>query len=631
MSNLSPSQPDAALEEKLRSQISLYTKTGNRDAAVQSAQKLLEAFSSAKNFRFLRNLIEKETALPLLPFRIALLSTFSIEFITDALIARGFANSLRISIHLTGFGLYKQEILDPNSGLYQSQADLVILAAEGEDLFPAAYHHFSPIEDQIQKHLADFKDQISVLIQNFRNRLPTPLLIHGLAQPMQLQLGIADGVRNPGQSRLIAEINESLLSICSEFKNVSVLRYADLVSRIGYLNWCDARMKLYAKAPLSQSAISELTREYMKYCRAQTGLSRKCLVLDLDNTLWGGVIGEDGIDGIQLGPNYPGNAFVDFQQNIKCLHARGVLLAIASKNNIQDVDDVFAKHPFMVLRKTDFTACEVHWDAKSESLKRIAQHLNIGLEHMVFVDDNPAECEQVSAALPMVTVIQLPSRPELYTHILLKDGWFDTLNLSQEDLTRAALYEQRAKAEEFRKASTDLESFYYDLDMSVSISRLNNSNLPRASQLTQKTNQFNVTTRRYSEADFEQMLVNPNWLVRVISVKDKFGDNGIVGLFIASVEENSMHIDTFLLSCRVIGRTIETAMLAHLYEMAAEKQIETLRGLIIPSQKNAPVHDLFQRHGFIKENTTENGTSYWTFDIKSSIIGKPLWFKCFID
>lgn len=619
----------ALREEQLRTALTSHAKQGNRDDAIQFARLLLSEFASAKMYRFIGKIARQSESINagFRPFRCALLSSFSIEFIQDAVFAYGYANGFLIDFYQTGFGAFRQEILDSGSGLYQMPVDLVILAVEGEDWQPDSYARYSPINSNRSLNIDNFKGELSALLNKFRIYSQTTILIHEFSQPNFNVLGIVDSLIENGQSCQVRELNDTLRQVCKQYADAYVLSYDTLVSRIGHDRWYDQRMKHYAKFPLTQEAVGALAREYMKYLRALKGLFRKCLVLDLDNTLWGGVIGEEGLDGIKLGPTYPGNAFVEFQQHILGLHDRGVILAVASKNNPQDVEEVFAKHPSMVLARSDFSAFEVHWNSKSESINRIASLLNIGLNHLVFVDDNPAECEHVRMLLPEVTVIQLPSKPELYGKALLEDGWFDTLSISAEDVRRSALYEQRAHAEALRETSTDLEGFYRDLDMTVSFSPINEKNLARAAQLTQKTNQFNTTTHRYSEGEITKRIHDPNWSLVVVSVNDRFGDNGIVGLVMAYLTDKELVIDTFLLSCRVIGRTVESAMLAYLCEIASSLDANSIRGEIIPTQKNAPVRDIFERHGFVSDGINEAGISIWRFDCKSSKIAYPIWFK----
>jgi FkbH-like protein len=350
-------------------------------------------------------------------------------------------------------------------------------------------------------------------------------------------------------------------------------------------------------------------------------------VLDLDNTLWGGVLGEDGLAGIQLDSVYPGSAYLAFQREILNLHKRGVLLAVASKNNITDVEEVFAKHSGMLLKKEHFTSLQVHWGHKSESLKQIARHLNIGLEHLVFVDDNPAECAEVLRALPMVTAITLPKQPELFVRSLLEDGLFDSLIFSQEDRQRGDLYRQREDAELLRQRSGSLEDFYRSLEMEMMFLPMDKTSMARSAQLTQKTNQFNLTTIRFSESDLAERSKDSDWLLTTVNVRDRFGDNGIVGFMMARFGSRVLDIETFLLSCRVIGRGVETAMLAFICEQASRRGIHLLRGRVIPTAKNAPSRDLFSRHAFQKAEEKESGETFWTLDLSKGSVAWPAWIK----
>lgn len=615
-----------------RGELKSQLAAGRVHAAVASARLLLEEQPSVLNQRFVRQLANGAgtDAAGLKPLKVALLASFSIEFIHDALIAQGFANGLRIEIHQPGFGQIRQEILNPQSGLYTFAPDLAVIAIEGEDWLPALYSGFldaDPVATALQDAASGFIQEVADLARSFRRHSGKPLLVHNLALPQRKRAGIADMRLPAPQHGLVMDINRALAGALSSVVDTYVVDYAGLVAQAGSRHWYDTRMRLYAKAPIAAPMLGALAREYMKYARALNGLAKKCLVVDLDNTLWGGVVGEDGVDGIQLGPNYPGNAFVEFQRAVLDLYQRGVILAIASKNNPADVDAVFAQHRFMLLKPTHFAATQVHWEAKAESLRRIARQLSIGLEHMVFADDNPVECEQVRRELPMVTVINLPKRPELYVDALLDEGLFDTLGLSNEDRRRGVLYQQRAQAESLRDDSGSIEDYYRSLAMELTIEPVRGATIARVAQLTQKTNQFNVTTYRYTEADMAGRMADPAWLLFTVGVRDKFGDNGIVGVMMAKVDEGRLDIDTLLLSCRVIGRTVETAMLAHLCAAAHERGLSALGGELRRSAKNAPVLDLFERHGFAKIDEDAAGNSRWKLDLRGTPVQCPDWFR----
>jgi FkbH-like protein len=619
----SPAKEDCDAGPALREAIVTHLQAGRMWPAVQCARQMLERQPGVRTDRFLRNALESIPAesIGFKRFSVALLSSYSIGFTNDSLVAKGFASGLKIEIYEARFGTFRQEVLDAGSGLYAAAPDAVILAVEREAWHPvSASSAAAPIEtaDAIGR-------EIAALAKHFRARSNAALLIHNFPWPAFPPAGIAEA--ETGNALPIARLNDFLARFSKDLPNMYVVDCAGLVNRYGALNWFDDRMRLYARAPIAQGMQSRLAAEYVKFFRALSGLTKKCLVLDLDNTLWGGIVGEDGLAGIKLGTDYPGSAFVEFQQCVLALHERGIILAIASKNNPADVEEVFAGHPFMVLKPNHFSATQVSWQPKTGSLVEIARRLNIGLDHVVFADDNPFECEQVREALPMVTVIQLPTEPERYVAALLQDGWFDTLTTSDEDRRRGQLYQQRDEAETLRAASGSLEAFYRELSMEVSIASVDRSTLARAAQLTQKTNQLNATTRRYSDADVLQRAGDPDWLVRTIAVRDRFGDNGIVGLVMARVNGAALEIDTFLLSCRVIGRTIETAMLAALCNEARRRALSSVTGVIVPTPKNAPVRDLYERHGFAKLAEDADGSTRWSCNLAESAVASPDWLR----
>jgi FkbH-like protein len=605
-------------------------QAGERFRAMQLCRVLLEEDPRLPQLSFIARELEKflPGKLGLRNLKIALLSSFSIDFIKIPLTVLCFLNGIEAEVYLPGFGQFQQEIRNRSSRLYAFGPDVVILSVEGMDWLPEIYSGYLDILSVgFEGVVSRFREEILSLIQAFREGSKATLLVNNFVAPVWHQLGILDGQVETGQAQLVHHVNESLSSVCRENPGVMMVDYAGLVHRFGTLRWYDERMGHYAKAPIAADMLPRLAAEYLKYFRGLTGQTKKCLVLDLDNTLWGGVVGEDGPTGIQLGSVYPGSAYLAFQREILNLHKRGVLLAIASKNNTEDVEEVFAKHSGMLLKKEHFASLQIHWGNKSESLKQIARQLNIGLEHLVFVDDNPAECAEVLRALPMVTAIVLPKQPELFVRSLLEDGLFDSLIFSQEDRQRGDLYRLREEAELLRERSGSLEDFYRSLEIEVMFALMDKTSLARSAQLTQKTNQFNVTTIRFSESDLAERSKDPDWLLTTVNVRDRFGDNGIVGFMVARFDSGVLDIETFLLSCRVIGRSIETAMLAYLCQHASHRGIHLLRGRVIPTAKNAPSQDLFSRHAFQRTNEKESGETFWTLDLSKGSVAWPVWIK----
>ncbi len=597
---------------------------------IYAAQSLVRSIlGRADNIRTIRSLSREirrhqENLEGLHPVKLALLSSFSIGFIKDALIVAGFLDELGIEVYEAGYDQFRQEILNPRSGLYRSNPDVVILAVLGENVAQTLYE--TPPFDwgsEIENVLAEFQN----LLSSFRRQVSTPLLVHNFAPPAFPILGIADPNQKVSQRFLFQSLNKGLAELCQETGSSYLVDYEGLVSRSGSLNWHDNRMRHYVQNPIAPGMFLDLSREYVKFIRALRGGNKKCIVVDLDNTLWGGVVGEEGVGGIALGPVYPGNAFMAFQKVLLGLHSRGILLATASKNNSADVDQVFDQHQFMVLKKDHFSASQIHWGPKSGSIQAIAKQLNIGLDSIVFVDDNPVECDEVSRTLPMVRVVHLPKQPENFPVALLQEGLFDALQVSKEDVERGRLYKQRAQVEQLRDSVDSLEDFYRDLDMELIFERVGEKNLPRTAQLTQKTNQFNVTTIRYAETDIESRISDDDWLLVDVIVRDRFGDHGIVGVIMAEVKGQQMRIETLLLSCRVIGRTVETAMLAFICQFARNRGVRYIDGCVVPTPKNIPVRSIYKDHGFKLVSDGDDKRASWCLDLTSGNVEFPQWFQ----
>ena len=597
-------------------------------ARAEARRYLQTANSPTRATRFIRAQAEAAALDDLKPYRVALLSSFSIEFVEDALWVRGFVEGLNIDIYRPGYDLYRQEILAPDSGLYRFEPDAVVWAVDGPRWAPALYDEFiSGGRGAGEKVVADTLADISNLVRSFRAQSNAAILCHTLLPPRFPDLGILDALEPDGQSELIARVNSGLAGLARSEAGFYPVDLGVALRDLGYREWHDPRLAFMARSPIARQATGDLAALYMRYIRALTGRNRKCLVLDLDNTLWGGVLGDEGPLGVALGSEYPGSAFVAFQHAVLRLRERGIILAIASKNNESDVEELFERNSAMVLKPEHFAARQIHWEPKSLSLKRIADELNIGLEHIVFADDNPAECAEVSQALPEVTTILLPRQPEQFIEAISAEGLFDSLALSAEDLRRAELYRQRAEGEKLRESSGSLEDYYLSLDMTVHLAPVTAASLARASQMTQKTNQFNTTTQRYSEAEISDRMASPDWTTVTARVTDRFGDNGIVCLAMGSVANGSMLIDTFLMSCRVIGRTVETAVLGRLVQAASAEGAKSIEGWIYPTKRNTPVRDLYRRHGFTLAQSGEDGAELWRLDLEAGTVQIPSWLK----
>ena len=597
---------------------------GDYYAARAGLAALLDAGASTSRLRALAGRIARLPAdFPVArPMRIALLATWSSEYLHDALVVAAFRAGVRAQVTGGAFGAFRQELLDPASALYAAAPDVLILSLAGEDLAPD-YWSGSVAADPFPA----LETELRTLLTALRARSTAAVLIHNLAPPAWPIFGSGDATLADGQRAAVHRFNARLAVLAGEVGGVYVVDYAALVARHGEAGWSDERMRHHAHLPLARASLVALAREQAKLLRILAGGAKKCLVVDLDNTLWGGVLGEDGVDGIALDTVHPGVAYRDFQRLLIALHDRGVLLAIASKNNPADVEEAFARHPHMQLTLDHFAAREIGWMPKSASLEAIAARLGIGLEHIVFVDDNPVELAEVARALPMVETVRFPEAAETFARALLAEGWFDDVRFSAEDRDRARLYRQRAQAETLRDtAAGGLEGFLISLDMEIAVEPTGSATLARTAQLTQKTNQLNLTTRRYTEADVAARIADPAWEVLTARVRDRFGDNGLIGVMMAQAGSDALDIDSFLLSCRVIGRGVETAMLAALCDAAAARGLARLTATLIPTPKNMPARAILPDHGFVSTGTAGDA-SHWALDLAAARVAWPAWFQ----
>ncbi|MBV9572736.1 MAG: HAD-IIIC family phosphatase, partial [Acidobacteriales bacterium] len=351
---------------------------------------------------------------------------------------------------------------------------------------------------------------------------------------------------------------------------------------------------------------------------------------DLDNTLWGGVIGEDGISGIRLAADYPGAAFQEVQRALLDIHHRGVLLAICSKNNQAEALEALNTHSGMLLKPSHFAAMRINWNEKAQNLREICSELSVGVDSLAFLDDNPIEREQVRSQLPEVHVIELTNDPMTFAGAIRGCPLFERLTLSTEDRQRGNFYQAQQERQQLEQKIESREDFYRSLLQEAEIAPLTKATLPRIAQLTNKTNQFNLTTKRYTEQQISEMVSSPEWNCFSIQVRDRFGDNGLVGVAITRLEGKAVEIDTMLLSCRVIGRTVETAFLSFLAQHAQQRGAEKLQGWFLPTKKNAPASEFYSAHGF--EMIKQNGQgTLWSMDLKQKSVCCPEWIRLHVS
>ena len=633
MSN-SPSDatPGEHNPSKLREDIDGLIAQGAFDRASRRLAELWRRDPASGTASFLTSRLDElrdkfGDKLTLTKFKLAILRSFTVEPIVPLLRAEAFAYGIDLEVHVGDFNTYVQDMLDSQSSLYRFAPNAVVLAVRSDQAASELWSDFADLAPEAAQPAAERVVRgYEQWIGAFRKYSQAALVIHSLERPSSTSLGVLDDQSETRQSGLIRQINRELRRIAEGFRGVYVLDYDALVARHGSENWHDERKWLMARLPIAANHLLHMAREWMRFIVPLSGRSAKVLVVDLDNTLWGGVIGEDGMAGIKVGPEYPGAAYQALHRTLLDLSRKGILLAVCSKNNLDDAMEALEKHPGMLVRAKHFAAMRINWTDKAQNLREIAEELNVGIDSLAFLDDNPFEREQVRAALPEVTVIDLGKNPLEYASAVRDCAVFERLTLSSEDEQRSAMYaaqKQRAGAEQNFQSKED---FFRFLEQEAELEPVSDLTLARIAQLTQKTSQFNLTTRRYTEPQIAEMAKRPEWHIFSIRVRDRFGDHGLVGVAIARDEGEQCEVDTFLLSCRVIGRTVETALLAHLAESAAQRGRKRLAGWFLPTKKNAPARDFYSQHGFDEQETNGSG-SLWTLDLKSSTLRCPDWIK----
>ena len=513
---------------------------------------------------------------------LALLSNITVESV-----ARRAERLLERSIHIApGFDTWRTELLTPSSSLWQKEIDIVCLLLHGPALFPDG------VNEYFESILSPLLELIIQIREEHRDKTFTVASLDLPRSPTLPLTGIDYAHRAAAFWR-----NEL------EKQEIPILDVENLIATLGREHFYSAKAWYFGSLPYSLAGENALAREIVRIENAVHGKRKKCLVLDLDNTLWGGVIGEDGIEGISLARTGLGSQYRDAQRVVKELSAQGVLLAVSSKNNPEDALLPFREHPDIVLHEEDFVAFAANWDPKPANIAAIAQKLNIGIDSLVFIDDNPLEREAVKAALPEVAVPEFPrdsSRlPEFMDEVART--YFTALRIENEDRGKTAMYRAEAQRENKRRSSLSLDGYLASLEMKLDLHRLRPEEAARAAQLTQKTNQFNLTTRRYTEADIASMMENDAFRLWIGTLEDRFGDYGRVVFAIIRIEDTDAFVDTFLMSCRVMGRGVEETALSRIEKLLEAEEIATVRGEYIATPKNAPAQDFWPRMGYLPE------------------------------
>lgn len=534
----------------------------------------------------------------------ALLSNVNVESIAR--------HMQRHEVHLAeGYGLWTQELANPVSGTFGFDPSSVFLIVDGAELFR--------VDGTAESTLAEADEQLDWIVRAAERSSGIKFFVSTIDVPIQALRPLKD---HQLERQLEQHWYERIARASATHPNIYIVDLKELVEQLGRSTFYSYKRWYLGGLRFSTAGEKLIAKTLERILDAQLVARKKCLLLDLDNTLWGGIIGEDGLTGIQLSESGAGARYRDFQRRIRDLTKMGVILGIVSKNNEADALEVFEKHEHMVLSKSDFAALKINWSPKTQNIVELAQDLDLGIDSMVFIDDNPVERESVRSALPEVTVPEFPmdtSELPAFIEQVYKDYFF-TLESTAEDRKRTEVYLANAKRAAERSAAPSADEFLTGLRTKIFFAPVNEEDLSRAAQLTQKTNQFNLTTRRYTEQELRTLQAIPGAKVFMASVADKYGDNGKVCVSIVrKVANDTAELDTFLMSCRVMGRFIEDQILDQLVKDLRADGLSKLRVPFIPTKKNAPARAFVERlEGGRLTSDEASGMQTWEFDIAES-------------
>lgn len=528
--------------------------------------------------------------------KIAVIGNFSCQAICDILRCQLLGRGLLPTFHVPDYNQYCFELLDADSPLYRFAPELVLCLLDEHCVLNEIAPDWRPqdFELALQQKLM----QLTELAARFGTHSQGLLLLNTIPLSNTTLHQCLDYRGRSRISRLWAEFNAGLCALTERFSHVLTLDTQVLLSSTIGLR--DPRFSFYAKAHMSDELLAAIANEVTTIALARAGKNKKCLVLDLDNTLWGGILGDDGIDGIELSNSARGEAFLAFQQTIRRLSQQGVLLAVSSKNEATNVKQVLLERNDMVLKEEDFAVIHANWEPKSQSITNIATLLNIGCDSLVFVDDSAFERSEVAAAHPQVGIIALGEEPAEHVAALLHIQYFSQLELHNEDYQRGQLYKTEARRQDLLKQSESVGNFLQSLILKLNLFTPMGRDLARISQLTLRTNQFNLTTQRMTETEVKHFLEQPDHSIIALQSEDKFGDYGLIGCLFYHLSDEVLFIDNVILSCRVFSRGLESAALNHLLHWAKQMGCKQVEASYIATAKNNNFADFYDIHGFIK-------------------------------
>jgi FkbH-like protein len=542
---------------------------------------------------------------------VALLSSHTVSHLTGGIAVGAFRRGFNVKLFVGQYGLYRKEVLEPDASLQAFAPNVVVITLDVQDV-----SFELPLDTKPEDVRLAVDAKVSELVRIWRTarvNLDATIVQQTLLNAHYNLFGSYESLLPATPYSTTELFNARIREVASQ-EGVLILDIALHAALKGHESIIDP-VRWHQAKQLVSPVLSPWYGDLLARVIAATyGLAKKAIVLDLDNTLWGGVVGDDGIEGIVLGQgNAAGEAYIDFQKYLLRLSQRGIILAVCSKNDLAVAENVFKNHPDMVLKRENIASFIANWDDKAGNIRRIASELNIGLDSLVFVDDNPAEREIIRRELPMVSVPELPPDIAHYASYLSNAGYFEAASFSKEDMQRADLYKTNSIRQQGLSQATNLEGFLESLQMRLEVGPVSKMNIGRVTQLTNKTNQFNLRTVRYTEAEVDRLMRDSRILALQFRLKDKFGDNGIIAVIFACPDErwpaDTLFIDTWLMSCRVLGRGVETASLEALCKCAEEMGIKQLVGEYRATSRNKMVSNHYEKLGFQPLTNSDNADS----------------------
>jgi len=564
-------------------QIAASVVTGQRWSGYQAAARALDGIAPKRVPDRLRA-------------RVALLGSFTLEPFLPVLRVEAARMGLWLETYLAPYGQYLSELLDAGSGLYRFQPHVTFLAIDGDVLWNQRWAEMPPVRSE--PVVGGLLTPLFAGLDVFDRAGGGIVVVNDFVLPRRSTEGV-NAFRSKGTfAHTIAHANKHLRLRLALREHTFLFPLADVVAQVGRIQAFNWRTHYRGHVTWSDALLAAVAERYIGFALAALGKATKCIVLDLDDTLWGGVLGEDGPGGIALGPQWPGSEFVDFQRELLDLQRQGILLAVCSKNNEPEALAVLRTHPSMLIREDQLAAYRINWDDKATNIRSLARELNIGLDHMLLIDDSPHERAWVREQIPELRVPDMPSDPSLYADWVGSLPSLIVLQQTAEDLQRTRQYRESRTREAYRGSVGTLEDFLRGLGLRVEVDVVGDDSIGRVVQLLAKTNQFNLTTRRHDETTLRQQVTSGAWRVYTMRVADRFGDFGLTGVAIVAPSPDVWHLDSFLMSCRVIGKSVETALLAHIAAEARASGASALSAEFLDSGRNQVASTFLANHGF---------------------------------